>query len=133
MKKPIYIGIIIVIGILVCAVNLFAEPGGYLASESSSRGLIISKEAKQEAMQARADRMLLYQDEISALDTDSLELQASMGNDAGSIAGNNEENPGSLADISSTNTEDPDDGISGTAGCEAGGDCGGQEHTLNDP
>lgn len=132
MKNLTYIGIIIAIGILVGAANLLAEPEGYLASEGSSRGLIISKEAKKEALQARADRMLLYQDEIIALDADSLELQAAMGNDSDSIAGNNDENSDSLAGISSTSPADPDDGEPGAAGCEAGGSCR-EPNPLSEP
>ena len=118
MKKLTYIGIIMAMGILICAANLLAEPEGYLASEGSSRGLIISKEAKKEALQAREDRMLLYQDEIRALDADSLELQASMRND--------EENP-------DDSIAEPPDIEPGSPGCTAGEDCGVQEHLLNDP
>jgi hypothetical protein len=118
MKKLTYIGIIMAMGILICAVNLFAESGGYLASESSSRGLIISQEAKQEAMQARADRMLLYQDEISALDADSLELQASMRND--------EENP-------DDSIAEPPDIEPGSPGCTAGEDCDNWKDLVGPP
>lgn len=78
MKKLTYIGIIIVIGIFVCAANLSAGPQDYLASEGSSYGLSVSKEMKQEAIksQAREDRLLLYQAAIDNPDFDTLEKQA---------------------------------------------------------
>jgi len=78
MKRLTYIGIIMAMGVLICAANLLAGPQDYLASEGSSYGLAVSKEMKQEAAksQAREDRLLLYQAAIDNPDFDTLEKQA---------------------------------------------------------
>jgi hypothetical protein len=78
MKRLTYIGIIMAMGILICAANLLAGPQDYLASEGSSYGLSVSKEMKQEEakVQAREDRLLLYQAAIDNPDSYTLELQA---------------------------------------------------------
>jgi len=82
MKRTIVLIAIAAITLLLLPIALFSAPKDYLGAEGSSYGLIISQEAKQEAMQARADRLLLYQDEINALGGDSLGLQASAGGSA---------------------------------------------------
>lgn len=78
MKKTILLIAIIAMALLLFPVLSFAQPENYLNSESSSYGLSVSKEMKQEAAksQAREDRLLLYQAEMDELGSDSLELQA---------------------------------------------------------
>jgi hypothetical protein len=71
MKRTIVLIAIAAITLLLLPIALFSAPKDYLGAEGSSFGLIISQEAKQEAMQARADRFLLYQGEIDALVLDS--------------------------------------------------------------
>jgi len=102
MKKLTYIGIIMLAGILICAANLWAEPANYLASEGSSYGLVISQEAKQDAMKVRAkeDRMLLYQSQIEELGSDSLELQINAGDSQEESLADYDITNDSIADVS---------------------------------
>jgi len=83
MKRTIVLIAIAAITLLLLPIALFSAPKDYLGAEGSSYGLIISQEAKQEAMQARADRFLLYQDEIDISDADGPALEASVGGGIG--------------------------------------------------
>ena len=130
-------------GILICAANLWAEPANYLASEGSSYGLSISKEAKLEALgaqQTRAGRLLLYQDEIDTLSADVIEAEAAGGAGSGGSAdailpdgiagGGAQEDPGDggmegVFDpfAGDEDPHDTDTGTCGKLGC-SGGDTG---------
>ncbi|HOX54934.1 MAG TPA: hypothetical protein PLC32_05775 [Candidatus Omnitrophota bacterium] len=81
MNRLINIGIITLVGILICAANLWAEPEQYLSSESNSYGYVLPAAAKTAVLKTntensnvayqQAERGLDLEDRSEDIDCDS--------------------------------------------------------------
>ncbi|HOX54932.1 MAG TPA: hypothetical protein PLC32_05765 [Candidatus Omnitrophota bacterium] len=123
MKKIIFTILVVTIVMLSFPALFFAEPDKYLSSESSSYGLVISSQAKQEAVKAKADRQLLYQDEIDIAGEENLELKTTETDVQSDYPASTSDNSPDLGGISSDagkGSIDSPDTPTGGPGCTAG-------------